>query len=30
VLKKQPLPEIEATGKDKNETKKGTFDFFPS
>jgi hypothetical protein len=28
VFKKQPLPKIEGTGKDKNETKKGTHDFF--
>lgn len=27
VLKKPPLPEIEGTGKDENETKKGTHDF---
>jgi hypothetical protein len=29
VLIKPPLPEIEGTGKDENETKKGTHDFFP-
>ena len=29
VLQKPPLPEIEGTGKDENETKEGTHDFFP-
>jgi hypothetical protein len=28
VLRKPPLPEIEETGKDENETKEGTHDFF--
>jgi hypothetical protein len=27
VLKKPPLPEIEGTGNDENETKEGTHDF---
>jgi hypothetical protein len=27
-LQKPPLPEIEGTGKDENETKEGTHDFF--
>jgi hypothetical protein len=30
VLNKPPLPEIEGTGKDENETKKGTHDFLHS
>jgi hypothetical protein len=30
VLNKPPLPEIEGTGKDENETKKETHDFLHS